>query len=293
MKKEIGLVMMLSLCSTASAQKPGKGQLYWDNTNHEVFAELGATQFLGDLGGRNAIGSTLSIRDIDWKSTGFNAGLGYRRNLKGIWSTSTRLSIGRVKGDDLHTDEFYRRKRNLHFRSILVDLSQRMEMTMISSKLLRRGHKAKHLEYVRNGDFEVYSFVGVGVTYFDPEARHNGTWVKLKPLRTEGQGLEGGPKEYSRFTVSIPAGLGMRFRVSKRMKLGIEATYVKTFSDYIDDVHGVFFNPQKIEEVAGEAAAYLSNPSVAGSNPYRPGDQRGGKGNDAYFYTNFTISYAF
>ena len=39
-----------------------------------------------------------------------------------------------------------------------------------------------------------YLFAGVGGFYFDPKAQFQNTWVRLKPLGTEGQGLEGGAR---------------------------------------------------------------------------------------------------
>jgi hypothetical protein len=81
----------------------------------------------------------------------------------------------------------------------------------------------------------LYLFGGVGGFYFNPKAKFNNAWVELKPLRTEGQGLEGGPDEYSNFSLCIPMGIGIRKQLSKVLSVGLEMQYTKTFTDYIDD----------------------------------------------------------
>jgi hypothetical protein len=67
----------------------------------------------------------------------------------------------------------------------------------------------------------------------------------------------------------------------------LEVSYVKTFSDYIDDVSTVYADPASF---SSEAAAYLSNPAVG--NPwFAPGYQRGdSKQKDAYYHLNLIIT---
>ncbi|MFN5879344.1 MAG: hypothetical protein ACK44B_10775, partial [Flavobacteriales bacterium] len=66
----------------------------------------------------------------------------------------------------------------------------------------------------------------------------------------------------------------------------LEATYVKTFSDYIDDVHGYYYDPTKL---GSPEAAYLSNPSETNTTWFAPGQMRGQKQKDAYYYVNFVV----
>ena len=66
-------------------------------------------------------------------------------------------------------------------------------------------------------------------------------------------------------------------------RIGVEATYVKTFSDYIDDVHGTYVDPALL---SSPAAQYLSNPANNNTSWFAPGQQRGDKNNDAYYNLN-------
>jgi hypothetical protein len=72
-------------------------------------------------------------------------------------------------------------------------------------------------------------------------------------------------------------------------RIGIEATYVKTFSDYIDDVSGFYYDPAILEAEVSATSAALSNPSVTHPEWFNPGSKRGEPEKDAYFYLNITF----
>ncbi len=196
-----------------------------------------------------------------------------------------------LKGDDALTDELIRESRNLHFKSIIIEYQQRIEAIVLANeKFGNRYSLARHSKRMRNHNEQLYLFAGIGVAYYNPKAMYNGTWTKLRPLRTEGQGLDGGPAEYLPVTATIPMGIGFRWGLNRMWRMGIEATYVKTFSDYIDDVSGVYYDPSILASEVGAEAAYLSNPSQENMNWFAPGQQRGDKQKDAYFYLNITFA---
>lgn len=244
---------------------------------------LGTTQFLGDLGGGKGIGKDYSLGDLNFASTNMNIGAGFRYRFNRYWATTTMLNLGLVKGDDALTKEPIRNARNLSFRSPLVNLSQRIEWIIYSNEKIGSRYGMKGAAKDKN--FQLYVFGGIGLAWFNPQAKYQGKWTNLRPLKTEGQGLEGGPKNYLPITATIPAGIGFKFGISKMWSLGIEATYLKTFSDYIDDVHGTYYDPAILNQKLGAAAAYLSNPSAT-PNLFNPGSQRGDKQKDAVFYLN-------
>jgi hypothetical protein len=117
-----------------------------------------------------------------------------------------------------------------------------------------------------------------------------GAWYKLRPLSTEGQGLPGGPTPYGLCTVTVPFGVGARIGISRMWRLGMEFSYVKTFSDYIDDVHGTYYDADIIGQAKGPIAYELSNPAIGKFNSFDTGLQRGDIQNDAYFYLNVVVS---
>lgn len=255
----------------------------WSRNKKEVVLNLGTTQFLGDLGGGKGIGKDYSLGDLNFKSTNMNIGAGFRYRFNRYWATTTMLNLGIVRGDDALSKEPIRNARNLSFRSPFVNLAQRIEWIIYANEKVgsRYGMKGG----MKDKNFQLYVFGGIGLAWFNAQAKYQGKWTNLRPLKTEGQGLEGGPKNYLPITATIPAGIGFKFGISKMWSLGIEATYLKTFSDYIDDVSGVYYDPTILNQKLGAASAYLSNPSNTPS-AFNPGSQRGDKQKDAVFYLN-------
>lgn len=258
-------------------------QRNWSLNKKEILFGIGATQFTGDLGGRNQVGKDYSINDIDIPSTGIGGMIGFRYRFHPFWATTTTLNAGLLRGNDAFTNEVIRESRNLHFRSLYFELQQRIEVIVFANeKFGSRYRLPGHIGF-KDHNQQVYLFTGAGVSYFNPKAQYEGSWVALRPLGTEGQGLEDGPKEYLPVTGTIPFGVGVRFGLGRMWRIGVEATYVKTFSDYIDDVHGTYVDPALL---SSPAAQYLSNPANNNTSWFAPGQQRGDKNNDAYYNLN-------
>ncbi|RFC53234.1 hypothetical protein DXU93_14295 [Brumimicrobium aurantiacum] len=262
----------------------------WSLNKSEIFFSVGATQFLGDLGGLNREGTQNSIADLDWSSTRYGAGFGYRFRFHPRFATSTQLYAGMLSGNDANTDEIIRRSRNLSFRSIVVELSQRLEYIIYA----KEEGGARYNSYGTKGRGTkadiFYVFSGVSGFFFNPQTKINGSWTDLRPLRTEGQGLPNGAEEYKRTSLSIPFGVGFKFAIGKYWRLGIEVSYNKTFTDYIDDVSTVYYDPETLQDKVGGNAVYAANPSIENHTWFTEGQQRGNpEDNDAYMFSNITI----
>lgn len=292
MKYLLTLLLVTASVITYGQHTNFNTQRNWSLNKKEVMFGIGATQFLGDLGGRDQIGKDYSLVDMDFPSTGVGGMLGYRYRFHPYWATTTSFNIGLLRGDDALTNEIIRESRNLHFRSIVIELHQRLEVIVLANeKFGNRYSLSKHSKKMKNHNEQLYLFGGIGVSYFNPKARYNGEWTALRPLKTEGQGMPDGAKETLPVTITIPLGIGFRWGISKMWRMGIEATYVKTFSDYIDDVHDVYYDRDALATNVGSEAAYLSNPSTENTTWFEAGQQRGDKDqNDAYFYLNLTFA---
>jgi len=265
-------------------------QRNWSLNKKEIMFGIGATQFLGDLGGRDQVGKDYSLADLDLPSTGIGGMIGFRYRFHPYFATTTSLNVGLLRGNDALTNEIIRESRNLHFRSIIVELSQRLEIIILANeKFGARYSLSGHSKKMREKNTQLYIFGGIGIAYFNPKAKYQGSWTALRPLSTEGQGLDGGPAKVSPITATIPLGIGFRIGINRMWRIGIEATYVKTFSDYIDDVSGEYYDPNILATQVGPEAAYLSNPSTQNSTWFSKGQQRGDEQKDAYFYLNLTV----
>lgn len=261
----------------------------WALNKKEFYFGFGATQFLGDLGGQNRIGKHYSLRDIDFASTFIGGQIGFRYRFHRWWATTTNLNIGQVRGNDALTTEPARHNRNLNFRSMIIELSQRIDLIIYSNEQVGRRYGIPGLRGFHNHNEQVYIFGGVGVFYYNPKGLYNGSWTALRPLGTEGQNFADGAKPYKPISVSIPIGIGFKVGLSRSWRIGMEVSYHKTFTDYIDDVSGTYYDAAKIGAKSGPTAAFLSNPSPTSNYP--AGSQRGDHSNkDAYFFVNLNFT---
>jgi hypothetical protein len=264
----------------------------WRRNKKELVLNIGPTGFLGELGGKDAIGKEYSLADLDLKSTTMNIGISYRYRFKPFFATSSIIDIGQVKGDDKLTLEPARSARNLNFKSTLFTAYQRLEFLFYFKESFGHKYNFKGVSGKKNHNEQIYLFAGVGLCYFNPMGNYNGQWVKLRPLHTEGQGFPNRPKEYSLVTPIIPVGLGFRMGIDRMWRVGLEITYFKTFSDYIDDVSTTGFDTDLLQEKYGTVAAYMSNPARSEQQKawFSNGQQRGNpKYKDAFVYANVIV----
>jgi len=252
---------------------------------------IGVTNFLGELGGRNAIGAAF-IWDLEMSKTKPALSFGYHYYLLQNVSLRFNATYGVLAGDDALTQEPFRQNRNLSFRSSLFEGQLCVEYHPL---IENSGHTydLRGVQSNARGHLGLYFFAGVGAFHFNPQAQYNGNWVDLRPLGTEGQGLAGGPAEYPLTGVCIPMGLGIRKALDKKFTLGLELQYTKTFTDYIDDVSGVYYNNDSIAAYRGPIAAHLADPSL-GDIPGQTdtGQQRGNPDHDdGYLFLKISLNY--
>lgn len=278
----------------------------WKRQRVEYSFGLGASNFLGDLGGRDQVG-TDGLMDFEYKATRFAVALGYRYQIGRDWFVKTNLLYAKVSGDDALTQEPARHNRQLNFQAHIVELSTQIEYMLVKQKT---GHLYR-LRGVRGKSwfrFEIYLLAGIGAAWYSPYAKRDGQWHSLKPLHTEGQGLADGPKQYSGFTAVIPWGIGIRRNLGggararrfSTWSISLELTMRNTFTDYIDDVSNVYYGTGNGAESTGvigagysEEAAYFSDPSGQYVNGgYGEPQQRGDvTDDDAYMLGIISLNY--
>jgi hypothetical protein len=111
----------------------------------------------------------------------------------------------------------------------------------------------------------------------------------LQSLGTEGQGIEGQMDPYSLVSVAIPFGIGLKWNVGKYVSLGAEWGMRYTFTDYLDDVSGVYFDQDILILQKGEVVAQLADRAVIKN---QPGTQRGNATiKDWYSFAVFTATF--
>jgi hypothetical protein len=218
------------------SQFSGK-QLAFSNAKQYITlgASINALNYFGDIAPKSNIGST----DISFT----RPGLGISSSVRIGSSISVRAAFmyGQLSSSDYEVsdpgdpDAIYRYARNLQFRNNVKDLSIVGVYDFFSNPYT----------VIQRLNFTPYVFAGISVFHHNPQALvpseailspgdtlnpvEAGEWVDLKPLRTEG-------KDYSNFQISVPLGLGVRFRISQVLDIEAEMSYRHLFFDYIDDV---------------------------------------------------------
>lgn len=287
MLRKITYLMLVALIPLISdAQR-------WKRFRKEYSFGIGASNFLGDLGGANQVG-TNGLKDLEIALTRPAAIAAYRYQLTYDLYWKTNLAYLRVNGDDHLTEEPARKIRELKFRSPIWELSTQLEYMIIKEK---SGHLYR-LRGVRGQSWfkmNVYIFGGIGGILFNPRAQYtDGKWYSLRKLGTEGQGLPDGPPKYSGFTFITRYGIGFKRNLDRlgMKSIGLELTAHNTFSDYIDDVSGNYYNTDIIRQNSGDVAAYFADPGGVYQGPAGHGQQRGDPNNDdAYMSAMLTFNF--
>ncbi len=271
------LIILFLICFTTVVN----AQRRWD-----YGIALGVSNYLGDIGGKEKTRRDF-VADMKMAKTRWNVG-GFGR-FKVLPKVSIKLALDyiRIEGDDKLSTNPARNARNLNFRNDMFDLGFTGEYFFFEDNDLGNTYRYK------NG-FRAYFFGGVGAMYTNPKANYNGGWVKLRPLQTEGY-------KYKSVVMNIPVGIGCYFTFEKKHRIGFEANWRTTFTDYLDDIHDGWADPSTL---SSEGLA-LSNrtPELTGLDPEfaknfgydpitNPTNKRGDKTHkDSYMTMSLSYSY--
>jgi len=204
------LTAVLFLCLNVKAQRLS------------LTGSLGASNYLGDLSN----GSTPPFKlDISGGAT---------YDLTNSFRLRLNASYLSVEGDDKLSKYAYIRTRNLNFKSNIEELALLGEYDLVDNSF---------------NNIIPYVFLGTSFYHFDPYALRKPTdpgaagSVNLHYIGTEGQFLTDSKgkllfpdRQYSRNQLNIQYGAGIRFELSERVSIGVEANMRKLFTDYLDDV---------------------------------------------------------
>jgi hypothetical protein len=235
---------------------------------------VGASNYQGDVVGGAFVG----------RFTRTALGLTASYDLSSRFSLRAGYTHASLEGNDRYNSKEYLRLRNLSFETKLDEVS------LVAVYNIFNADEVKFVPYV---------FGGLAYFHFNPFTQDSaGQTVYLKPLSTEGQGLSQYPdrKPYSLGQLAIPFGAGIRYAVSDRIGVALEAGIRKTFTDYIDDVSTDYADPADLLAARGQQAVDLSyrGDEVDGGNPSYPekGFQRGAPNRkDIYYFTGLHLTF--
>lgn len=215
----------------------------------------GASYYLGDLNPRG---------HFSFSHPAFGAFFRYTTNYR--YAFKIGFNYGTVSADDAKSSEADQLERNLNFRSRIYELHSVAEFNFVEYRIGNSRHR-----------FTMYIFAGLGAYYFNPQSDIGGGYQSLRAYRTEGQS-----KNYRRLQLNIPFGLGFKWNIGDKCGIGIEWGPRRTFTDFLDDVSGVY-------PVITDATNPFTNRSLNGAAS--PGSMRGNPSNkDWYFFYGISLN---
>ena len=264
--------------------------------------KLGGTNYLGEMGGLQEDGKDF-IADIKLQATRPAIGAFISYELSPQFFVGGSITYGRIMGADSLSEAGARYTRNLHFRNDIFEVAVRGELTLLDVfDITTKSWLKTHLR--------AYGYLGIAGYYHNPKAQffydenlhdpslqqYDNQWVKLAPLKTEGQEVA-----YRNIGFSIPHGVGVAITHNKRYRIGFEIGWRTTFTDYLDDASTVFANPTLMKEEGNHLGAAMSNRTYEKfdyhPNGYKHGDFAAGAirgdptDNDTYIFSTINLSY--
>lgn len=231
---------------------------------------IGITEYQGDL----------SPKQITFSQTKPSFGILGRYYFGPRVDVKANIYYGWIEGTDKDNDQYWAKRRDLSFKSSVLDFGIQGELNM--------------LPFISNSKryrFAPYLFVGVNGYHFNPTAidPQTNSSVDLAPLKTEGQGTA-----YSTWQLAIPYGIGLKYSIGNFWNVGIEIGQRKLFTDYLDDVSGKYptidySKYSTSQSIRMTDPGYLSDPAKIPKNESMK--QRGNDGkDDMYLFAGFTIT---
>jgi hypothetical protein len=189
---------------------------------------IGSTQRLslvGAMGGADYRGDMSNPGYTPPYKFDFSAGVTY--DITNRYRLRLNLSTFAIKADDKDSHYEGHPQRNLNFKSNVQEAALLGEYDLVDNSF---------------NSIIPYLFGGLSVYHFDPHPLRpidSLGDVDLHSIGTEGQYLPGGKysdRKYSLTQLNIQVGGGIRFEISERVSIAVEANYRKLFTDYLDDV---------------------------------------------------------
>ncbi len=248
----------LSLCAL------GQRFQNFDYKRWNFVGGIGASTYFGEL---NTGASFSSVPALS---------VGVQYDINERWSARLEGYYFTLSASDADTGNPGKIQRNLSFKSTNAELSGSFMYNLFTN----------HKSYSNRPGFNIYSFLGLGICYYNPTTTLNGVTYSLRQYQTEGV-------SYSSITPVIPLGLGLRIKLTKDFNIDLESGLRLAFTDRLDDVsdkYPTIADPNSIQ--AQLSYAFLRAPNNTSTIADKAGTQRGNpKTNDFYYFFSVKVEY--
>lgn len=194
---------------------------------------------------------------------------------EGHFTIRAGLFLGKVEASDSATSSF--EPRNLSFQSNITEGHLMLQYDILD---LNKEHR-----------FTPYLMAGVGIYSFNPYALDAfGKKTDLQPLGTEGQLISNTDSKdpYKLTQFNIPAGIGLKFKISESFTAGLEFCTRLLYTDHLDDVSSIRYPDQN--QLSPEARFFSYRGQEINPNAVlTPDMKRGNPNNEDNFYSSSLV----
>ena len=218
----------------------------WKLRRYEGILGFGTTNVFGDIGGTADQSNLFGLKDIEIDQTrpSFYAGIRYK--IEEDMAVKLNIVYGIGSGSD---DGSKNEHRELSFKTTLIESSVQYEYYFLKEdRRLKSSAVFNRRGMINNyAKIAAYAFGGLGGIYFNPSLEG-----PPSQLAHEWHIVDG----YSKFNLTLPVGLGLKYTIDDQISLGFELGGRYTLSDYLEGFSTTF-----------------------------------SKNNDIYYFTNLTFIY--
>ncbi len=233
-------VLILFGCVCLVLASPLRAQTNRKNKSHELGFHFGGGYYIGEINPH--------YENI-LQNSKFSFGLSYKRFFTKRWGLRASGMYGNFEAWDKNSSDPMLKYRNLNFRNRIYEFSCMGEINFF--------------DYQMNSKNRITPYMFAGMSYYmmSPEGFYQGGWIPLQTMYTEAQTAA---NQYQLNGLAMPFGLGLKMNVFGALGLSFEWSMRKTWTDYFDDVSGVYPDKQYQNAVYGPLSAGLSDPSDQG-----------------------------
>lgn len=210
----------------------------------------GSASYFGELNYKNSINDKFS-----------QVSVGVEARLLNRIGARLEANYFILEGSDINApDSSFQRQRNLSFES------RNIQFHLAGIYYL----KAYKGDYYKRWIFDPYLVAGVGYLNYNPAAVLGGERFSLRDAMTEGV-------SYKKWAVTIPFGVGAKFRVNEFLNVNCEVLYNYAFTDYLDDVSNTYATefPTSTAELLSDRKDEIGVVNPEFYDQIQPGARRG------------------
>lgn len=239
----------------------------------------GTAVFLGDLN-----------PNMSFKNARSAMGAFFRYNFNNRMSVRAGVNYAFLQAKDSYQKRYpYLLHRNLSFSSQIIEVGATYEINFFAYST--SGER-------KTKNWTPYIFGGASLFYYNPTTKLNGNKYRLEYVGTEGQksaNIQSRTKGYNSYAFAIPFGMGIKYALNQNWALNFEVSSRYAFTDFIDDVSGVYPDINEInyyENGVNLGELLYDRSTEVGTKTGITNKQRGTSSEkDRFLYLGVTLTY--